>query len=106
MEWKEIEGGGGRLDSFWKPQKDESLEGRYIEKRNEQGKFKQSLYVIEMQDGQKVGVNGTTVLDKKMDKVGTGKMVKITFKGLVMGDEAEYKDWRVFEGIDYPDERV
>lgn len=79
MVFKEV---GIELPSVWKPKEEgDSIEGTYIRKKENVGKNKANLYIIEKHDGEKISVWGSTVLDDKMDYVSLGNVIIITFLG-------------------------
>lgn len=93
-------------DASW-PEKDhelnvgDSIEGRYIGKKENVGKNKSNVYTLETEDGRKIGVWGSTVLDSKFQNIGIGKMVAIEYLGEKTGKTgSRYKDYKVGTGID------
>ena len=91
------------VDRFWNGKdllkEGDSFSGRYIEKQENAGKKKNSnIYVFEV-SGERVGVWGSAVLDRKMAAVAFGKIVGIEYAGLKQGKENEYHDYWVGEGI-------
>ena len=47
----------------------DSVEGRYVAKSENVGRNKSNVYVVETEDGKKIGVWGSTVLDSKFQKI-------------------------------------
>lgn len=65
----------------WKPEQDgDTITGVLIKKEREVGVNKSNLYHIETKEGQ-TSVWGSTVLDGRMEYVGEGTVVRITYKG-------------------------
>jgi hypothetical protein len=93
-------------DTSW-PEKGQDLEvgdsvqGRYVGKKENIGKNKSNVYVIEQQDGSKVGVWGSTVIDARFETIAVGKMVAIEYVGEKTGKKSgsTYKDFKVGQGI-------
>ncbi len=72
---------GTELPELWLPtKKGDSIEGIYMKKKENVGKNKANLYVLEV-DGVRRSVWGSTVLDDKMDDVQIRDIVTITFEG-------------------------
>ena len=73
--------------------------GFYIEKKEDVGKNKATLYVLKLKDGQIVSLWGSVLLDGKFDKVPSlGCMVSVEFLGVKQPKRAggnEYKDFQV-----------
>lgn len=98
----------GMTDMSW-PEKGETLkvgdsvEGRYILKKEDVGRNKSNVYVLEDSDGRKIGVWGSTVLDTKFEQIAIGKMVAIEYVGEKEGKKGNiYKDFKVGCGIIVP----
>lgn len=92
-EWKEIK--GGNIFNFEK--EGEALEGKLVDVRTDQGKFKSVVYDIEKADNELISLFGSTVLDGRMKRVKIGDSVKIVFKGTVKSKTGrEYADFQVF----------
>lgn len=80
----------------------DSIEGRYIDKRVEQGPNKSNLYALEQNGGEIVWVWGSTVIDRKFDSIAKGKMVAIEYLGTKKSEKrggSDYKDFWVGSGI-------
>jgi hypothetical protein len=93
IEWTEIK--GGNIFNFEK--ENETLEGKLVDVRADQGKYKSVVYDIEKADGELVSLFGATVLDGRMKRVKIGDYVKILFKGTVKSKTGrEYADFQVF----------
>lgn len=72
---------GTELPEVWVPEKaGDSIEGIYLKKKENVGKNKANLYVLDV-EGTRKSVWGSTVLDDKMDDVNIGDLVTITFEG-------------------------
>jgi hypothetical protein len=97
--------GWGEIVRTW-PEKDSSLtpgqsiEGRYIKKRENVGTKKSNMYILETDDGD-VGVWGGAVIDSKFAEIAIGKMVGIEFLGKKKSKSGStYNDFWVGQGID------
>jgi len=78
MTYKEV---GKELPEQWRPEKaGDFIEGVYTQKKENVGKNKANLYLIE-KDGVLKAVWGSTVLDDKMIYVKIGDLIKITYQG-------------------------
>jgi hypothetical protein len=91
-----------RTDRNW-PEKDvpltegDSVEGRYISKKEDVGANKSNVYVIQTEDGELVGVWGSTVIDAKFANIEIGSQVAIEYVGVKkakVGNKT-YKDFFV-----------
>jgi hypothetical protein len=60
------------------------------------GEFENQIYDLEYKD-RKFTVFGGTVLDRKMEQVGIGTIVRITYLGEKTGEKSKrkYKDYKV-----------
>lgn len=78
MVFKEV---GKELPEQWKPEKEgDFIEGIYAQKKENVGKNKANLYLIET-NGILKAIWGSTVLDDKMVYVKIGDRIKITYQG-------------------------
>jgi hypothetical protein len=109
MAYKEVKGDEPKKDDneiLWEPEAEgEFMEGTYIEKEEDVGKFKSNMY--DFKDGDKtIKVWGSKILDDLMDKVELKSKIMIKFNGTGNGKNGPYKKYRVFEddGTDDPDE--
>lgn len=103
--WEEV-AGGADIERFWNGKDSmlsvgDSIEGRYTEKIGDIGENKSNIYVLENEALLRIGVWGSTVLDRKMLNIPTGTMLKIVFDGKKKSEKGgrEYKDFKVFKGI-------
>ncbi len=106
VDWNKYQKVGGGTEKMW-PGKGETLqpgnsvEGRYVEKRSDQGSNKSMVYIIEQADGTRVGVWGSTVLDSRFNDIAIGKMVAIEYLGEEKSKKGtSYKSYEVGYGID------
>jgi hypothetical protein len=108
IDWKNYTVEESETDSNW-PEKGQqlrvgdSIEGRYVAKKTNVGINKSNIYVLETNEGQKVGVWGGTVLDNKFQSIAIGKMVAIEYVGDRQGKSGgkPYHDFKVGTGVDY-----
>ena len=88
--WNKVE------NEFWNPEKEgDHIQGVYVDKKLEVGKHKSNVYVVKQEGGKLINAFGSTVLDDSMIGVEKGQQVKIVYKGMVKGSNAEYKDYDV-----------
>jgi len=104
IQWTEV--GDGEMNQSWPPKGEElkegsSIEGRYVNKKENVGKNKSNVYTLEHDDGSKTDVWGGTVIDARMEEVAIGKMVKIVYRGEKPSKNYSnpYKDYGIFYGI-------
>ena len=72
---------GSELPSVWTPKKEgDSIQGIYIRKKENVGKNKANIYILNV-DETMMSVWGSTVLDDKMDHVSVMDEIRITFLG-------------------------
>lgn len=105
---------------IWNPTKDEEgdprttatpedfMDGHYIGKKENQGEHKSTIYTIQKQNGEKVNVWGTKVLNDQMDGIRRGVYCRIQWLGKKLTKAGEQKkekqrtsqdsfhDWEVF----------
>ncbi len=93
--WKKVEG-SSEFNETWKPEKDDVLEGKYIEKKTDVGPNKSNKYVIKKEDDSLIEVWGGTLLDDRFEQIEIGNSVRITFLGEVKGKNSKpYKNYQV-----------
>jgi hypothetical protein len=94
---------GGQTDRMWNDKSlavNATIEGRYIEKREHIGPNDSNVYLLETNDGEKVGVWGSTVIDAKFQNIAKGKMVKIKYLGPQVGASGkQFKGYQFWQGI-------
>ena len=72
----------------WAPQNPgDTIEGELLEKKYDVGKYNKNLYVIRRSDGCSCDVWGCFRLDKKMDEVKVGDIIRIRYKGMITKDD-------------------
>ena len=68
----------------WSPERPgDTIEGELLEKKFNIGKWDHNLHVIKRSDGSCRDVWGCYRLDKKMDEVKRGDIVRIRYKGMI-----------------------
>jgi len=88
MPYNEI---GTELPEVWSPENEgDNIEGVYVKKKENVGKNKANIYILDV-DGVKKSVWGSTVLDDKMDDVAPGDKIKITY----LGEEKNYHKYKL-----------
>ena len=107
VNWDRFQAVNEATDGSW-PEKGkelverDSIEGRYVSKKENVGPNKSTIYVLETPDGKKIGVWGSTVIDSKFENIAVGKMVAIEYVGDKKGKTgSEYHDFKVGTGIDH-----
>lgn len=94
-DWKKVE-----QAEFWKPEKpNDSVEGIFVEVATDVGPNNSKLYTLEQEDGERISIWGSTVLDTRMKNVQAGEEVKILYKGIGYSNTrkgATYKDFEVY----------
>jgi hypothetical protein len=90
-----------RTDRNW-PEKDtelgvgDSIEGVYISKKENVGVNNSNVYVLRTEEGELVGVWGSTVLDAKFEKIALDTQVAIEFIGSKMNKSGKGKPYKDF----------
>lgn len=71
--------------------------GTYENVRTDVGPNKANIYEIRQDDGNLVGVWGSTVLDSRFENISIGARVKIVYRGEKRGKQSKpYKDYVVY----------
>ena len=93
--WTEV--GSGPKYEMWDENADKTFTGKYLEVRNNVGKNKSNIYVLEIENGEKRGVWGSTVLDGKFENIELNSLVRINYLGKLAGKDARgsYKNYQV-----------
>lgn len=91
-EWITAGSGSGNM---W----DEStgpVTGTYVKKRSDVGPNSSMVYTLRFENGEEVGVWGSSVIDTKFKEIPVGSLVKVEFLGKVSGKRGtQYKDYDV-----------
>lgn len=98
IDWVEIKDDteSSEFGESWNFTKDKVLIGTFIEMKDNVGKHKSKVYTIQKEDGSKVAVWGSTVLDGRMKNLTTGELVKIEYLGDKPTDRGkDYHDFSV-----------
>jgi len=80
----------------WDFQKNDTLEGVFVEKREGVGANKSNIYEFELADGKRVGVWGSTVLDTRFRSLKVGEEVRVVY----LGKETSEKTKRQYHNFD------
>jgi len=85
------------LTDLWDFDKNNVLEGVFIEKKTDVGPNNSNIYVIKTDEG-KFSVWGNTVLDSRLDGFVKGEEIKIEYKGMTPSQRTgkEYKDYDIY----------
>lgn len=91
IEWETVTG-----DSLWKPEiEGETLIGEYLAKQVKADSNGRTKYTFSAPEDGEISVFGTKILDPAMQKIKTGSIVKITYKG--EKPSGQYNDLKLFE---------
>lgn len=91
-EWQEIQ---VKNDETW--DRTGEIIGRYVQQQVGVGPNGSMIYTLEKEDGQKVGVWGSAVLDGKFSEIKIGSEVRIVPKGKAKSKKGvSYNDFAVF----------
>ena len=78
-------------EGTWVPERPgDTIEGELVEKKFNVGKWNHNLYVIRLSDGRCRDVWGCYRLDRKMDEVLEGTVVRIRYKGDITKSDGEF----------------
>ena len=88
-------------NSTWSPSRPgDTIEGELLEKKANVGRWNHMLYVIKRSDGSCRDVWGCYRLDKKMEEIGIGDIIRIRYKGEITKDDGEFMyDYDVLKKI-------
>lgn len=88
-------------NSGWSPSRPgDTIEGELIEKKFDVGKWKHTLYVIKLENGSCRDVWGCYRLNKKMEEIVVGDIIRIRYKGQITKNDGEYMyDYDVLKKI-------
>jgi hypothetical protein len=106
MAYKKVTGFQGEqkpIKEFWKPKKvGETLEGILKNVVPNRGRYKnRNMYLFENEDGEIIGVMGTTILDKILPQY-VGKKIKIEYAGRgINKNQVEYQLFDVYVDEDF-----
>jgi len=78
--WEKVS--NGEQAEAWKFKEDKSVQGRYVEKRENLGPKNSVMYILEKGDGSLAGVWETAALRTKFESVQIGDEVKIDYLGV------------------------
>ena len=87
---------GGERYPEWEKKKGETLEGVFIEARQNIGPNNSNLYVVEQAGGEKINVWGDSILDNFFQHIAKGSMVKVKYLGKEKSEKrkgAEYHNY-------------
>lgn len=86
-------------NATWSPERPgDMIEGKLLEKKYNIGKWNHNIYVIRRNDGTRTDVWGCYKLDKKMDEVLEGDIIRIRYKGVIKRSDDEFMyDYDVFK---------
>ena len=88
-------------NSAWSPERPgDTIEGELVEKKFNIGRWNHNLYVIRRGDGSCRDVWGCYRLDKKMEEIIAGDIIRIRFKGEITKSDGEFMyDYDVLKKI-------
>jgi len=92
-DWEKVE-----LSPIWDFEETKELLGVYVSKEEKVGPNNSNLYEFEKPGGERIGVWGSTVLDKRFKNLQFGEEVRVVFKGEAKGEKTgrTYKDFDVY----------
>lgn len=74
----------------------EPLIGFYVRMKTNVGTHSSNVYVLRKEDGEEVGVWGSTVINGRFDEIPVGSLVKIESLGEAKSQKGtKYKDYRI-----------
>ncbi len=71
----------------------DELTGTYLSVEHEVGPNKSNMYLIEKDDGEKIKVWGSHVLDTRFDYIKPGERIKIVFLGTEKAEKSQRSYW-------------
>ena len=84
-QWKKVET-GGTVDSYWPGRAADRTEGMFVtgvfqnqQSVNRPDGSEDSLWVLKSEDGKTIGVNGAAGLNRAMETISEGSLIRITF---------------------------
>jgi len=88
-------------NSAWTPERPgDTIEGELVEKKFNVGRWNHTLYVIRRRDGSCRDVWGCYRLDKKMEEITAGDIIRIRYKGEITKSDGEFMyDYDVLKKI-------
>ena len=92
--WEKIE-----IGDVWDFEKEDTLIGVFVDKQEGVGPNNSMLYEIELKDGKRVSIWGSTVLDVRLKNLEVGEEIKIVYLGMAKSQHrkgAEYKNYDVW----------
>src|SRR3990167_10500700 len=97
-QWVKVGGNGNNEEIVdnWDPELQGELVGKYLGKKENIGRNNSTVYQFEQEDGKKIGVWGSAVIDNRMKEVQIGDMVKMVYLGKVNNP----KSGRTFKNFD------
>ena len=95
-------------NTTWSPERPgDTIEGELIEKKFNIGRWKHTVYVIKLDDGRYRDVWGWYRLNKKMEEVITGDIIRIRYKGEITKSDGEFMyDYDVLKKIKQEGEQI
>lgn len=93
-DWTKVE-----MSPAWKPEKEgDSVEGLFTRMEENVGDNNSNMYYLEQDNGETIGVWGSTVLDVRLKNVKVGEMVKVVYQGVKKSEKTkrDYKDYDVY----------
>jgi len=93
--WQEVD---PRTDTVHDFMQDSTLVGTYIARQEEVGPNSSTLYQVQKDDGEKVGVWGNSVLNDRFNMIQIGDRVKIVYTGKETSEKTgrQYHNYQVY----------
>lgn len=95
--WRKI-GNNNQEDivDSWVPELNGTLVGKYLNQKNNIGKNNSTIYIFEKEDGEKIGVWSSAVIDIRIKEAKVGDTIKFVY----LGKQTNPKTGRVFKNFD------
>ncbi len=94
---------GNDVQGNFSLQEGDELVGKYIGKKEEVGKNKNTIYNVEADDGTIYGVWGSALLDDRFNNMKEGERVRIIYKGSTISGKSG-REYRLYDVYHQPDE--
>ena len=94
--WQEV---NPDTENMWNFREQKTIQGVYVAKKENVGENNSNIYVLNTNDGKKIGVWGSVVLDSRFEQIQQGAEVKIEYLGKTKGEKGgrEYHNYKVYQ---------
>ncbi len=97
-EWVKV---GGIVSDSWDYKTDKTVTGVYVEKRTNVGPNNSNCYILEKEDGKRISVWGSAILDSRFQGVTIGEELKIEYLGKAKSEKTG-REYHSFELWHHP----